>query len=60
MAADGAEAGALFIAIRNDKDKHANSLPAAAGNFSVVMRMCWPKHEMLDGIWILRPVRMTE
>jgi len=43
-AASGAEAGALVIAIRDDKGKQANgreqALPAVAtGEFSVVMRL---------------------
>lgn len=33
------------------KGKQANWLPAAAGEFSITMRVYWPKTEMLDGSW---------
>ncbi len=46
--------GSLDIYIQREsagKDKQANWLPAAAGEFSVTMRIYWPKESMLDGSW---------
>ena len=46
--------GSLDIYIQRDspgKDKEANWLPAAEGDFSVTMRIYWPKESMLDGSW---------
>jgi len=46
--------GSLDIYIQRDspgKDKESNWLPAAQGEFSVTMRIYWPKESMLDGSW---------
>jgi hypothetical protein len=46
--------GSLDVYIQHDspgKDKETNWLPAPEGDFSVTMRLYWPKQEMLDGTW---------
>ncbi|HRI92498.1 MAG TPA: DUF1254 domain-containing protein [Accumulibacter sp.] len=46
--------GSLDVFIQKEspgKGKEANWLPAASGDFSVTMRVYWPKEEMLDGSW---------
>ena len=40
------------------KDKEANWLPAAEGEFSVTMRIYWPKPEALEGKW--KPPAVTK
>ena len=51
--------GSLDVYVQKDapgKDKEANWLPAAAGDFSITMRVYWPKPAMLDGSWTPPPV----
>jgi hypothetical protein len=46
--------GSLDIYIQRDspgKEKEANWLPAAKGDFNVTMRIYWPKESVLDGSW---------
>ncbi len=46
--------GSLDIYIQKDspgKAKESNWLPAAAGDFSVTLRVYWPKESMIDGSW---------
>lgn len=46
--------GSLDIYIQKDspgKDKESNWLPAAAEDFSVTLRVYWPKESMIDGSW---------
>jgi hypothetical protein len=46
--------GSLDIYVQHDspgKDKESNWLPADAANFNLIMRMYWPKKEILDGTW---------
>jgi hypothetical protein len=46
--------GSLDIYIQKDspgKAKESNWLPAAAGAFSVTLRVYWPKESMIDGSW---------
>jgi len=46
--------GSLDLYIQHDspgKEKAANWLPAAQGEFNVTMRIYWPKPEALDGKW---------
>ena len=53
------EDGSLDVYIQKDspgKDKEANWLPAAAGDFSITMRVYWPKPAMLDGSWTPPPL----
>jgi hypothetical protein len=38
-------------------DKHANWLPARAGEFILMLRLYWPKDEAVDGTWAPPPVR---
>jgi hypothetical protein len=55
--------GSLDVYIQKDspgKDKEANWLPAAAGDFSVTMRVYWPKPAMLDGTWKPTPIRRVD
>jgi len=41
------------------KDKENNWLPAPAGSFNVLMRIYWPKEEMINGSWKIPPVKKT-
>jgi hypothetical protein len=46
--------GSLDVYVQKDSpgnDKEANWLPAAAGEFSITMRVYWPKPSMIDGSW---------
>jgi uncharacterized protein (TIGR03000 family) len=46
--------GSLDIYVQSDspgKDKEANWLPAAKGDFNMTLRMYWPKAAALDGSW---------
>jgi hypothetical protein len=46
--------GSLDIYIRNDnpgKDKESNWLPAPKDSFNVILRVYWPKQEMLERRW---------
>lgn len=46
--------GSLDICIQRDspgKDRESNWLPAAQGDFSITMRIYWPKESVIDGSW---------
>ncbi len=46
--------GSLDVYIQRDspgKDKESNWLPAAQEDFSLTLRMYWPKEAVLDGSW---------
>ena len=52
--------GSLDVYVQHNspgKGKEANWLPAAAGEFSITMRVYWPTAEMLDGSWLPPAVR---
>jgi DNA sulfur modification protein DndE len=38
-------------------DKQANWLPAPEGEFILMMRLYWPKDEVVDGAWVPPPAR---
>jgi hypothetical protein len=40
-----------FQADSPGKDKESNWLPVAKGPFNLLMRLYWPKAEVLDGAW---------
>lgn len=55
--------GSLDVIVQKDspgKGKEANWLPAPEGDFSITMRVYWPKPEMLDGAWTPPPVTKVE
>jgi len=39
------------------KDKESNWLPAPEGDFNILLRVYWPKEEMINGTWKLPPVK---
>ncbi|PZF70860.1 DUF1254 domain-containing protein [Taibaiella soli] len=39
------------------KEKESNWLPAPEGNFNVMMRVYWPKDEMINGSWTPQAVK---
>jgi hypothetical protein len=41
-------------------DKETNWLPAPPGEFNIVMRVYWPKEEMLNGTWKKPPIRKVK
>ncbi len=46
--------GSLTLYVQHDspgKDKESNWLPAPRDEFNLVMRLYWPKKEVLDGTW---------
>lgn len=46
--------GSLDIYIQHSnpgKDKEANWLPAPEGDFNILLRVYWPKEEMINGSW---------
>ncbi len=53
------EDGLLDLALQHDSpgaSREANWLPAPAGPFNVVLRMYWPRDEVLDGRWSPPPI----
>ena len=47
--------GSLDLYVRNTspgKDKDANWLPAPTDSFNLMLRIYWPKPEVLDGTWV--------
>lgn len=53
--------GSLDIYIQNEKpgkEKISNWLPANNGNFSLTMRLYWPKEQALNGQWKPLPVKI--
>ncbi len=54
--------GSLDIAIQNANpgpDSESNWLPAPKGSFNLILRIYWPRQEVVDGKWIppgIRPV----
>jgi len=56
------EDGSLDVYVQTDspgKDKESNWQPAAAGEFSITMRVYWPKPAMLDRSWMPPPVKQV-
>ncbi len=53
--------GSMDIYIQHDAPagKQSNCLPAPSGQFSLMLRMYWPKPSVLDGTWTPPPVTMT-
>ena len=52
--------GSTDIYIQHDspgKDKENNWLPAPAGNFNILLRVYWPKEEMLNNSWQAPPLK---
>ena len=52
--------GSLDLYFQNaspGKDKESNWLPAPAGAFNLLLRLYWPKEEMLKGSWTPPPVK---
>jgi hypothetical protein len=46
--------GSLTLYLQNEspgKDKESNWLPAPEESFNLLMRLYWPKKEILDGVW---------
>ena len=46
--------GSLTLYLQNEspgKDKESNWLPAPQESFNLLMRLYWPKKEILDGVW---------
>jgi len=55
--------GSLDVYIQKEspsKEKEANWLPAAAGPFSITMRVYWPKPQMIKGTWIPPSVQRVD
>jgi len=51
--------GGLTLLIQNEspgKAKESNWLPAPKGPFYVVLRVYWPKQEILNGSWKVPPL----
>jgi len=52
--------GSLDLHLQSEspgKDKEANWLPVAKAPFNLLLRLYWPKSEVLDGAWTPPPVR---
>ena len=55
--------GSLDIHIQHERpeeDKESNWLPAPADEFNIIMRIYWPKQEVLDGAWSPPPIQPAE
>jgi hypothetical protein len=55
--------GSLDVYIQKDSpgtDTKSNWLPAPAGEFTITMRVYWPKPAMLDGTWKPPPVKKVD
>jgi hypothetical protein len=51
--------GSLAIYIQSEspgKDKESNWLPAPKDSFNILIRLYWPKKQILDGTWKMPPV----
>jgi hypothetical protein len=51
--------GSLSLYIQHDspgKDKESNWLPAPADSFNLIMRLYWPKKDVVDGTWKMPPI----
>jgi hypothetical protein len=51
--------GSLSLYIQHDspdEDRESNWLPAPADSFNVIMRLYWPKKEIVDGTWKMPPI----
>lgn len=54
------EDGSIDIYIQHiapEGDKVRNWLPSPEGDFNILLRVYWPKEEMIDGSWELPPVK---
>jgi hypothetical protein len=57
--------GSMDVYIQNDSpgpEREANWLPAAKGNFILMMRLYWPSENppsIIDGSWTVPPVRLS-
>jgi hypothetical protein len=52
--------GTLDVYLQNEspgKDKESNWLPAPKGSFNLILRLYWPRQEVLDGRWAPPAVR---
>ena len=52
--------GSIDIYVQNaspGKDKESNWLPAPKGSFNIIMRIYWPKPDVLEGRWAPPPIR---
>jgi hypothetical protein len=55
--------GGITLHIQNaspGKDKESNWLPAPKGPFYVVLRVYWPKEEILNGSWKVPPIMRSK
>ncbi len=55
--------GSLTLYVQNEspgKDKETNWLPSPKGPFWVVLRLYWPKAEVLEGKWIAPPIKRLQ
>ncbi len=55
--------GGVTLHLQNEspgKERESNWLPAPAGPFFVVMRLYWPKEEVLDGRWKEPPLQRVK
>jgi hypothetical protein len=52
--------GSLTLYIQHEspgKDKESNWLPAPGDDFNLIMRLYWPKKEIIDGAWVPPPIK---
>lgn len=55
--------GSIDLIIQNDspgKGSESNWLPAPKGDFNLLLRVYWPKKEMIDGSWKIPPVKKRD
>jgi hypothetical protein len=55
--------GGITLCIQNTspgKNNEANWLPAPKGPFYVVLRVYWPKEEILNGSWKVPPIMRSK
>jgi hypothetical protein len=58
-----ADDGSLTLYLQQEspgKNKESNWLPAGKDEFNLVMRLYWPKKEILDGTWKPPPVERVK
>jgi hypothetical protein len=54
--------GSLDIYIQHERpeqERESNWLPAPAEEFNIIMRIYWPKPEVLEGTWTAPPIRLA-
>jgi hypothetical protein len=42
------------------EDKESNWLPAPESKFILMLRFYWPKESLINGVWVIPPVKQVQ